>query len=127
MLTHLSNLPTMLVPTKLHRTVSIFGTKNEKPRKKAKARKAERVNSQVQASKARLQSKATQRRVPSSRIDRAVTFGTAGVGLAANFVKNRITSKPAEDPLLRAMGLTEGDVQERGINAHLKNLTAPCA
>ena len=106
-----------------------FCIKIEEPSKKAKARKAERVNSQVQASKARLQSKATQRRVPSSRIDRAVTFGTAGVGLAANFVKNRITSKPAEDPLLRAMGLTEGDVQERGINAHLflKSLTAPCA
>ena len=119
MLTHLSNLSTMLVSTKLHRTGFVFWTANEKPRKKAKARKAERVNSQVQASKARLQSKATQRRVPSSRIDRAVTFGTAGVGLAANFVKNRITSKPAEDPLLRAMGLTEGDVQERGINAHL--------
>ena len=76
------------------------------------------MNSQVQASKARLQSKATQRRVPSGRIDRAVTFGTAGVGLAANFVKNRITSKPAEDPFLRAMGLTEGDVQEQGINVY---------
>ena len=78
---------------------------------KAKARKQKRVDHHVESSKARLQSKATQRRVPSSRLDRAVTFGTAGVGLGLNFVKNRLTSAPAEDKFLRAMGLTEGDVQ----------------
>ena len=78
---------------------------------RAKARKATRIEAQVESSKERLMTKARQRKVPATRFERATTFGTAGVGLAANFVKNKIVSKPAEDPLLRNIGLTENDVQ----------------
>ena len=78
---------------------------------RAKLRKADRVKAQVDASKEKLMRNARQRKVPSSRLERATTFGTAGLGLGLNFVKNKIVSKPAEDPLLSAMGLTENDVQ----------------
>ena len=78
---------------------------------RAKARKANRIEAQVESSKERLMTKARQRKVPATRFERATTFGTAGVGLGLNFVKNKIVSKPAEDPLLRNIGLTENDVQ----------------
>ena len=78
---------------------------------RAKARKANRIEAQDESSKERLMTKARQRKVPATRFERAATFGTAGVGLGLNFVKNKIVSKPAEDPLLRNIGLTENDVQ----------------
>jgi len=106
-----SKFELQLKTSRRHMSSTVHRRLSKNDIEKAKARKQQRVDHHVESSKARLQSKATQRRVPSSRLDRAVTFGTAGVGLGLNFVKNRLTSAPAEDKFLRAMGLTEGDVQ----------------
>ena len=79
---------------------------------KARNKRIQRIDNHVQESKEILKAKARQRKVPANRLERATTFGTAGIGLAANFIKNKIVDgRPAEDPLLRAMGMTESDVE----------------
>ncbi|CAG5111367.1 Oidioi.mRNA.OKI2018_I69.chr2.g5683.t1.cds [Oikopleura dioica] len=80
---------------------------------KAQKSKSERIRNKVEARKSALQSEARQRHVPSGRLERSVAFGAGAIGLAANVLKNRITSQePASDPILRTLGLTENDVSE---------------
>ncbi|CBY20032.1 unnamed protein product [Oikopleura dioica] len=80
---------------------------------KAQKSKSDRIRNKVEARKTALQSEARQRHVPSGRLERSVAFGAGAIGLAANVLKNRITSsEPASDPILRTLGLTERDVSE---------------
>ena len=81
--------------------------------KKAKELKSARIHSKVEASKIKLQSRAKERHVPSSRLERVVHFGGGAVKLAGNVAYNRIVNKaPASDPILRSIGLREADVED---------------